>query len=185
MPIRVVGSVEDISNRLRQNELDEFICEFTSEINRMILSVANIASTSESLKLEQEESLAKSLESEANASEAQATISAIKSIAFQTKILSINASVEAARAGSKGKGFGVVADEVRRLAGKSGEAAAQIEEKLTAIWNSTKEIAKEAKTTVELVDAQVEAASEIKELVQGLTALYERLADMVRISHRD
>ena len=184
-PIRVAGSVEDISNRLRQDELDEFIYEFTGEINRMISSVAHIADAAESLKTAQEESLVKSLESEANAAETQTTISAIKSIAFQTKILSINASVEAARAGSKGKGFGVVADEVRRLAGKSGEAAAQIEEKLTAIWNSTKEIAGGAKTTVELVDAQVRAASEIKELVQELTGLYERLTNMVRISHRD
>lgn len=58
-----------------------------------------------------------------NAGEITKIAKAIQDIAFQTNILALNASVEAARAGAAGKGFSVVANEVKQLAAKSGEAA--------------------------------------------------------------
>jgi len=69
----------------------------------------------------------------------------INDIVFQTKLLSFNASVEAARAAEHGKGFAVVADEVRKLAEKSGESAKEISQALSSSISKVNEIINDSK----------------------------------------
>lgn len=96
-------------------------------------------------------------------------ISLITSIAEETNLLSLNASIEAARAGDQGRGFAVVAAQIQKLAEQSNASAKQIEEIITAlIQDSTKavETMENVKTIMSRQDENIARTSEIFTQVQ-------------------
>ena len=98
-----------------------------------------------------------------------AVTKAIEDIAFQTGILALNASVEASHAGSAGKGFSVVAEEVRSLAAKSTEAAQNTNELI-------KRSIQDVKTGTESTDLAVSTMQRINECIQAIKTLMDEIA---------
>lgn len=107
-------------------------------------------------------------------------IKTIQDISFQTNILSLNASIEAARAGAAGKGFAVVAGEVGSLAGKTAEAAKSttklIETSLKAVEHGTV-IANE---TADMLSRMVEKANESAEVVEQISRASTEQAESIQ-----
>ena len=91
-------------------------------------------------------------------------IRVITSIAQQTSLLALNAEIEAGRAGNAGRGFGVVANEVRKLAVHATEAAADITRKINATWKKASEELADARISLE----KREADTAVQTLLGGL-----------------
>lgn len=107
-------------------------------------------------------------------------LTAINEIAEQTSILSMNAAIQAARAGDAGKGFSVVADEIRALAITSGEQAANMRDIMVGVINSLKSVSRTSQTTEESflhfqgeIQALVKAFEEIGENTSRMTGTVE------------
>lgn len=109
-----------------------------------------------------------------NASQAiEKVTKAVNDIAFQTNILSLNAAIEAARAGVHGKGFSVVSDEVRSLAGKSGEAANETAQYVSDSIEKSALGSKLAKDATETFRSIADGIDETSTLAAELNSFFE------------
>ncbi|MCR5544985.1 MAG: hypothetical protein K6F30_00710 [Lachnospiraceae bacterium] len=106
--------------------------------------------------------------------------SLISDIASQTNLLSLNASIEAARAGDAGKGFAVVADEIRSLAEQSANSATTINEMLDQLHKAT-ELTNEQSTVVkECVQEQSESVATTKDKFQDIVSSIDTVNEQIK-----
>lgn len=107
-------------------------------------------------------------------------IEVINDIADQTNLLALNAAIEAARAGEHGRGFAVVADEVRKLADRTTKATDEIAHSITAIQTETKEAVERMSKGTEQVATGVERASEAGESLKRIVNSSQAAVDMIQ-----
>ena len=104
----------------------------------------------------------------------------IKEIAGQTNLLALNAAIEAARAGEQGRGFAVVADEVRKLAERTSTATTEIEQMITGIQGDTSGAVQAMHAALPEVDQGVALAASATEALRAIEAGANKTLERVR-----
>ena len=106
-------------------------------------------------------------------------IGVIDDIADQTNLLALNAAIEAARAGEQGRGFAVVADEVRKLAERTTQATKEIAQMIKTIQEETQKAVEAMKAGTDKVDAGVDSARKAGDALGKIIKSADGVQDMV------
>ncbi len=107
-------------------------------------------------------------------------VQVINDIASQTNLLALNAAIEAARAGEQGRGFAVVADEVRKLAERTTSATNEIGEMIKGIQEDTAKAVESMQAEKEEVEEGVSSANEAGEALNQIVTSVQNVTDMIQ-----
>jgi methyl-accepting chemotaxis protein len=150
-------------------EGDKVVGEAIAQIERLAKEVGNSTEAMGELKRESEK--------------IGSVLDVIKSVAQQTNLLALNAAIEAARAGEAGRGFAVVADEVRSLAQRTQKSTEEIEELIVGLQNGTQQVSTIMDNSRALTDSSVEltrraggSLESITRTVSAIQAMNQQIA---------
>ncbi|MDN3221282.1 methyl-accepting chemotaxis protein [Pseudomonas nunensis] len=145
-------------------EGDKVVGEAIAQIERLALEVGNSTVAMSDLKRESDK--------------IGSVLDVIKSVAQQTNLLALNAAIEAARAGEAGRGFAVVADEVRSLAQRTQKSTEEIEELIVGLQTGTQQVATIMDNSRSLTDSSVELTRRAGGSLESITRTVSAIQSM-------
>ncbi len=165
-------SVAEASQKLSKSSEDMRDAAYAGkEVVREVEMVIEMVKESSRITDDVTEDLAKKAEN------IEKIIETIERIADQTNLLALNAAIEAARAGDHGKGFSIVAEEIRKLAEESKSATERIGKILEAIKEGSLKAKETTATTLEVVERAVRSSKKVTEQIDRILEEVEKVSD--------
>jgi DNA-binding ferritin-like protein len=180
---QVVGAIVVHESLERKTLLSITADQLSSSANQLSSSIQSILAQAQELAASSKMLTNLSAEANQHVTETDSIVGFIKDVASQTNLLGLNAAIEAARVGEQGRGFGVVAEEVRKLAVNSASSATEITKTLNSINDSIGKITTQIDHIESVSDHQASIIQQLTSHSQQLSAMSDSLAKMVADFH--
>lgn len=184
-PFRVTKYATDITEEKvgrvkRMSDIVNSMATATGELSSSITDIArNIGVTRDSVEVvsEQARTAAGSVTQMESAAEGMSIVTAIiEQISGQINLLALNAAIEAARAGDAGRGFSVVADEVKKLAQQVSDSTGKITEEISGIQKSTKDVSTSLTKISDMIGELSQNASSVASATEEQSAVTQEIS---------
>lgn len=177
---KVIGGISVLRSLAIQSELMSSAENLSESLSEISTSATNVANNAQMLAESHYKVLDSVKEANAAMSETDEVLNFIKDISTQTNLLGLNAAIEAARAGENGRGFGVVAEEIRKLSTSSSEAVKGVHDILQKIIHSVNKISKEIESTGDATEEQAASTEQINASIEELNSISDIVANIAR-----
>ncbi|NPV92843.1 MAG: chemotaxis protein [Firmicutes bacterium] len=174
----LVGTFGITVPRNLAKDLQELAGKLSANTEEMASVMQEIAASAGDISITEGKLASQIKEAQHNIEQINEILDFIKNVADQTKMLGLNAAIEAARAGDQGKGFGVVAEEIRKLSDQSKQTADQIRKITQMINDNIVQAVKASEGTVRQSQEQAAATQQVTASVMEMAQLAEKLTSM-------
>lgn len=181
----VVGGFVILESTAEQDSLNEMANQLTDNINGLASTTEEISAQTQEIAAVTNRLAEVAQESQTHVKETDQVISLIKHIAGQNNLLGLNAAIEAARVGDAGRGFSVVADEIRKLAFTTTESIKQIEQIVNMIQKDSISNYQQLTQVKDVVSQVAEAIAQVAGSVEQAGAMSHQLSTIANNLSQD
>lgn len=172
---QIIGAISTVKNISDRDELMEIIRILANSLNEMRKRIAQISANAEAIATTGEGMISTVNTTLSKSKETDQIVSFVQQISKQTNLLGLNAAIEAARAGDAGRGFQVVAEEIRKMAISSNDSVVKIASVLKEIQANVNQILKMVENNSSLTLEQATGTEKITAEITELSSLADKL----------